>query len=154
MLLRASWQWSCVKYVSRSDSMSRSWTACLKVRHSGSLIVLTKHERACMQSCYGRLGSDRVTSMFQHQTVCLEVGHPVSKLDDLLTGIGKNQPGLTYVEENKSWWSTSCVRLVKFAVPQRFPASWYQRISKFSIDSVSKFRTTIYVIYCPHNKKI
>ena len=37
--------------------------------------------------------------MSQDQTVCLEVGHPVSKLDDLLTGIGKNQPGLTYVEE-------------------------------------------------------
>jgi len=25
--------------------------------------------------------------MFQDQTVCLEVGQPVSKLDDLLTGI-------------------------------------------------------------------
>ena len=83
ILLRASWRWSCVKYVSRSDSMSRSWTACLKIRHSGSLIVLTKDERACMQSCYRRLGSDLVWSMSQDQTVCLEVGQPVSMLDIL-----------------------------------------------------------------------
>ena len=32
-----------------------------------------------MQSCHGRLGSDRVWSMFQDQTVCLKVGQPVSK---------------------------------------------------------------------------
>ena len=40
-----------------------------------------------MQSCYGRLGSDLVWSVSQDQTVCLEVGQPVSKLDDLLIGI-------------------------------------------------------------------
>ena len=34
--------------------------ACLKVRHSGSQIVLTKHGRAGMQSCYRLLGSDLV----------------------------------------------------------------------------------------------
>ena len=38
--------------------------------------LLTKDERACMQSCYGRLGSDLVWSMSQDQTVCLEVGQP------------------------------------------------------------------------------
>ena len=76
ILLRASWQWSCVKYVSRSDSMSWSWTIC-------SLVFLTKDERACMQFWYGRLGSDLVWSMSQDQTVCLEVGQPVSKSDIL-----------------------------------------------------------------------
>ena len=83
ILLWASWQWSCVEYVSRSDSMSRRWTGCLKVRHSGSLVFLTKHERACMQSCYGRLGSGLVWSMSQDQTVCLEDGQAVSNSDIL-----------------------------------------------------------------------
>ncbi len=83
ILLRAAWQWSCVRHVSRPDSMSRSWTACLQVRHSISLIVLTKYERACMQSCNKRLGSDLVWGMSQDQTVCLEVGQPVCKLDIL-----------------------------------------------------------------------
>ena len=63
--------------------MSRSWTACLKIRHSGSLIDLTKYERACTQSCNKRLGSDLVWGMSQDQTVCLEVGQPVCKLDIL-----------------------------------------------------------------------
>ena len=36
-----------------------------------------------MQFCYGRLGSDLVWSMSQDQTVCLEVGQPVSKSDIL-----------------------------------------------------------------------
>ena len=82
ILLRASWQWSCVKYVkirqyvSKLDSLSQSWTICL-------LVFLTKDERACMQSCCGRLGSDLVWSTSQDQTVCLEVGQPVSKLDIL-----------------------------------------------------------------------
>ena len=39
------------QYVSKLDSLSKSWTIC-------SLVFLTKDERACMQSCYGRLGSD------------------------------------------------------------------------------------------------
>jgi len=64
------------QYVSKLDSLSQSWTIC-------SLVFLTKDERACMQSCYGRLGSDLVWSMSQDQTVCLEVGQPVSKLDIL-----------------------------------------------------------------------
>ena len=63
--------------------MSRSWTACLKIRPSGSLIDLTKYERACTQSCNKRLGSDLVWGMSQDQTVCLEVGQPVCKLDIL-----------------------------------------------------------------------
>ena len=63
--------------------MSRSWTACLKTKHSGSLIDLTKYERACTQSCNKRLGSDLVWGMSQDQTVCLEVGQPVCKLDIL-----------------------------------------------------------------------
>ena len=73
----------CLKirqYVLKLDSLSQSWTIC-------SLVFLTKDERACMQSCYGRLGSDLVWSMSQDQTVCLKVGQPVSKLDDLLIGI-------------------------------------------------------------------
>ena len=64
------------EYVSKLDSLSQSWTICL-------LVFLTKDERACMQSCCRRLGSDLVWSMSQDQTVCLEVGQPVSKLDIL-----------------------------------------------------------------------
>ena len=41
------------QYVSKLDSLFQSWTIW-------SLVVLTKDERACMQSCYGRLGSHRV----------------------------------------------------------------------------------------------
>ena len=69
----------CLKirqYVLKLDSLSQSWTIC-------SLGFLTKDERACMQSCYGRLGSNLVWAMSQDQIVCLEVGQPVSKLDIL-----------------------------------------------------------------------
>ena len=62
--------------VFKLDSLSQSWTIC-------SVVLLTKDERACMKPCYGRLGSDLVWSMSQDQTVCLEVGQPVSKLDIL-----------------------------------------------------------------------
>ena len=50
ILLRASWHKTCVRHVSRPDSMSRSWTACLQVRHSISLIKLSwqnMRELAC-----------------------------------------------------------------------------------------------------------
>ena len=92
--------------------MSQSWTTWLKVRHSGSLIVLTKHERACRQSCYRRLGSDRVWSMSQDQTVCLEVGQPVSKLDDLLTSIFDKRWESLHAILLRASWQWSCVEYV------------------------------------------
>ena len=89
--------------------MSWSWTAGLKIRHSGSLIVLTKYERACMQSCNRRLGSDLVWGMSQDQTVCLEVGQPVCKLDVLSHWLsGQNMRELAIL----SWasWQWICVK--------------------------------------------
>ena len=54
-----SWKFRpLAQYVSKLDSLSQSWTIC-------SLVFLTKDERACMQSCYGRLGSDLVWSVSQ-----------------------------------------------------------------------------------------
>ena len=69
-LLRASWQWSYVKYVSRSDIMSRSWTTCL------------------------------------------EVGQPVSKLDDLLTGILDKTRESLHAILLRAYWQWSCVKYV------------------------------------------
>ena len=98
----------CLKirqYVLKLDSLSQSWTIC-------SLVFLTKDERACMQSCYGRLGSDLVWSMPQDQTLCLEVGRPVSKLDDLLIGILDKRWESMHAILLRASWEWSCVECI------------------------------------------
>ena len=76
ILLRASWQWSCVKYVSRSDSMSQSWTACLKVGRSANWCSWQElREHAC-NLVTGVLGVILCG-------VCLKIRQYVSKLDNL-----------------------------------------------------------------------
>ena len=67
---------SLVMFCHIAAALSQSQTIC-------SLTYLKNDERACMQSCHGRLGSNLVWAMSQDQTVCLEVGQPVSKLDIL-----------------------------------------------------------------------
>ena len=109
----------CVKirqYVSKLDSLSQSWTIC-------SLVFLTKNERACMHSCYGRLGSDLVWSMSQDQTVCLKVRQPVSKSNILahwLSWQNMSQLACLKVRRSAHWycwqkilsWEWSCVEYV------------------------------------------
>ena len=67
---------SLVMFCHIAAALSQSQTIC-------SLTFLKKDERACMQSCHGRLGSNLVWGMSKDQTLCLEVGQPVCKLDIL-----------------------------------------------------------------------